>query len=66
MREHDKKSHEIWLPWVDRIIVAWAIQIAVVVWIAFGAVGQCNRLDQARVECRTTSGDIGFKVPIWR
>ncbi len=66
MHEHNKRSHEARWPWLDRIAVAWAIEIAVILWIALGAFGQCSRLDPTQVECRTTSGDIDFRVPTWR
>jgi hypothetical protein len=67
MREtHDKRQgHQGGL---DRIAIAWAIQLAVIAWIVLGAVGQlperCSA-DQVRVQCRTTQGDVGLPIPSW-
>ena len=66
MRQSINRSNQGGWVRLDRIAVAWMIQIAVILWIAFGAAGQISRQcrrEGGDIECRTISGNINVDVP---
>lgn len=69
MHPFDKRSHQEFWPWLDRIALAWTIEIAVIIGIlTLGTSGQISkqcRFDQNRIECRTAQGSVGLRLPDW-